>query len=638
MADVTVGILIKAGTEKAKKAFNDFGSVAKKTFVGVAAATAIGIGGLLKYNSHAAEIGAEAFRMADALSTSTEFLTQMGFAAGQVGGSLEDVESVMGDLTQRALNNKADFERWGISATKTNGVAKTSEELFRSLADRVQLAGDDMERFALVDELAADAGRRLLPVLRGGSKGLDEWAKRADAAGATVDSLSARMADRYTKEMDQAKASTNALSVVGGSILQPVLIALVARYNKTGAAVGNWVKANRELLQSKVAAFFTWLADNALPAIATGADLTAKVFLGWKLLFQTLQNLSSKFIEVTLRGFASIADKAAALADKVGAGGIAKSLRSVAARQREVAIGFGDDADAALAAMVVTRNQITSTEAVIGKFGSKASAALREVVSEAAAVAAEMEKAGATGSKGGERISAGLDAAKEKSHTFGLEVMRMFRARRLATEKEIANINLLAQVEAEAAVKSEAARKQNLAMTTGMIGALGQIAEQTIKAGFSFKALALSALEAAKQVIMAAAAKGAAEAAAGTAGIPVIGFALATAAASAAFALISGFASKFQTGGMVPGRGSGDIVPAFLEPGELVVRKSLAPQAVAAGFGPAGNGVQRGGSQPRGGDHYHFHETLRASEADLETHLREKFFPLMDERYTRGAA
>jgi ATPase subunit of ABC transporter with duplicated ATPase domains len=53
--------------------------------------------------------------------------------------------------------------------------------------------------------------------------------------------------------------------------------------------------------------------------------------------------------------------------------------------------------------------------------------------------------------------------------------------------------------------------------------------------------------------------------------IPVIGPALGAAAAAATFA----GAMAFQEGGIVPGTGVGDIVPAMLEPGEGVIPKSL---------------------------------------------------------------
>jgi TP901 family phage tail tape measure protein len=62
----------------------------------------------------------------------------------------------------------------------------------------------------------------------------------------------------------------------------------------------------------------------------------------------------------------------------------------------------------------------------------------------------------------------------------------------------------------------------------------------------------------------------------------------------------------FQNGGIVPGTGSGDIVPAFLEPGELVVPKDLTSSLlnISSGFGniqiPASNqdaGIVEGGEK-----------------------------------------
>lgn len=67
---------------------------------------------------------------------------------------------------------------------------------------------------------------------------------------------------------------------------------------------------------------------------------------------------------------------------------------------------------------------------------------------------------------------------------------------------------------------------------------------------------------------------------AGFATIPIIGPALGVAGAAAAIAFGLEKANQVrsaQEGGVVPGTGSGDIIPAFLEPGEIVVPKALAP-------------------------------------------------------------
>jgi hypothetical protein len=92
---------------------------------------------------------------------------------------------------------------------------------------------------------------------------------------------------------------------------------------------------------------------------------------------------------------------------------------------------------------------------------------------------------------------------------------------------------------------------------------------------------------------LAAAMGGGASAAASTAAIPIIGPALAPAAGAAMMAEII----ALETGGIVPGVGRGDIVPAMLTPGEAVLPKSLTEGLTTA----ARSGHMGGGST------YHVH-------------------------------
>jgi hypothetical protein len=85
---------------------------------------------------------------------------------------------------------------------------------------------------------------------------------------------------------------------------------------------------------------------------------------------------------------------------------------------------------------------------------------------------------------------------------------------------------------------------------------------------------------------------------AGFATIPIIGPALGVAGAAAAIAFGLEKANQVrsaQEGGVVPGSGSGDIIPAFLEPGEIVVPKALAPTFAEefSGLSPDANSPAR---------------------------------------------
>src|ERR1035441_3997402 len=77
-------------------------------------------------------------------------------------------------------------------------------------------------------------------------------------------------------------------------------------------------------------------------------------------------------------------------------------------------------------------------------------------------------------------------------------------------------------------------------------------------------------------------------------GIPVIGPALGLVAGAATFAA----AMAFEGGGVVPGIGRGDIVPAMLSPGEGII-----PGGVMDGLSKLARSGGMGGS----GNHYHVH-------------------------------
>ena len=104
---------------------------------------------------------------------------------------------------------------------------------------------------------------------------------------------------------------------------------------------------------------------------------------------------------------------------------------------------------------------------------------------------------------------------------------------------------------------------------------------------------------------MSAAEAAAASAGNSVAGIPIVGAALAPVAAASVFAALM----AFEVGGVVPGVGKGDVVPAMLTPGEGVV-----PGGVMDGL----RNVARNGGFHGGGttNHYHSNPTYHVSVLD----------------------
>jgi hypothetical protein len=132
-----------------------------------------------------------------------------------------------------------------------------------------------------------------------------------------------------------------------------------------------------------------------------------------------------------------------------------------------------------------------------------------------------------------------------------------------------------ATVTAAQAVQTTAVTTAQAAQTVAVTTAQGAQAAATVLAS-SIEATAAStaaatAAIAAKLAQTAYAGEGAAAAGSAVAGIPIIGPALAIAAATTTFAVLE----SFQHGGHVPGTGKGDSVHAMLEPGEFVMRSDV---------------------------------------------------------------
>jgi len=115
------------------------------------------------------------------------------------------------------------------------------------------------------------------------------------------------------------------------------------------------------------------------------------------------------------------------------------------------------------------------------------------------------------------------------------------------------------------------------------------------------------------------------------AAVPIIGPILGAAAAVAAFA----FLMAFQRGGLVPGMGSGDRIPARLEPGEFVVRK----QAVSAvGMDTLTQINRTGRIAPQGGGNIlvlQFPVRDMPAEDEFKGEVEEFVVPILEDLFSR---
>ena len=161
--------------------------------------------------------------------------------------------------------------------------------------------------------------------------------------------------------------------------------------------------------------------------------------------------------------------------------------------------------------------------------------------------------------------------------------------------------------------------------------------EGTDKFGAGMKSLAqetiMSALDMMQARITAYAAEGAAAAAAGTAGIPIIGPVLAAAAGAAMFGLIKGFISYGMSeipgmadGGYVTGGSANrDSVPRMLMPGEYVMSKKEVAES-RSDVGGGGSTVFN----------IELNSSIPPSRAEMKKFVRQNLVPALNELKAQG--
>lgn len=643
-------------------------------------------------------------------TTNVETLSRFGYAAQTVGADLDDAQDAMSELGQRAVNMPQDFERWDIATKNTNHTLKTTQQLLFGLADRLQETQSETERLALADELMGDVGRRLLPVLEQGSEGLRLYFEEADRLGATIDSTSAIIAERFVRQLEDAETATGAVTRTVGTAFQPAVTEAFGAAERVATRVLERINDNEESFTDFATGSVALLARGFALLVETGSALShvaegiVSVFtfrLGPA--FDEARSLAAevaqeaRFLAGDLERGAEITrnevvpavdDERAARAKLVktlsGEKKAREDLRGAAgdalgdlldAKKTAEILGQSqrEDAQEVAKAILTQVSNLDSLEARLRSTSSSAAdlsralveggpEAMRQVEAQTEArrsalrAQISLTKKGLEGSaeaaqeltkiiieelrkqKAAEeaQMAAGSKALREREKAFKEQGRAEAEARREATRAaaqewdsyarsfEQAGMTIVGSLrQAYESVKSgsknagEAAlsvlgsvanaalnaaiaygvQQAAIAATNALLGTQAAVAATTTATQTSGAATAAAAQTtgagvatgaakvAAFSQITAAAAKAGAEAFAAYAGIPVVGPALGAAAAAEAVAQTMAFATMlaFNKGGLVPGTGNTDSVPAWLTPGELVIPKEVTQALLGAG-------------------------------------------------------
>ena len=200
-----------------------------------AAATVLGVQFARSVVSSAVEVD----RWRDRTGLSVETLQEMAFAGRQAGVDLEDMVDVLEEARIKA-NDAATgsedmarvFDELGISVG--DFLELSADEQWDLLIEAIENVNDETRRTILVDELASDAGKRLLTVLQANEGGYEALREQAHEFGLVLeDEVIDQLVD-VDENFRTARQSVEGMALALGVELLPHLVALSSWMNTDG--------------------------------------------------------------------------------------------------------------------------------------------------------------------------------------------------------------------------------------------------------------------------------------------------------------------------------------------------------------------------------------------------------------------
>ena len=219
-----------------------------------------------------ASMGDQLDKMSKRTGFTAEALSELGFAAEQSGADIETLEKGIKTM-QRSINDAGRGLSTATDALGDLGLTfeqlqnLTPEQQFKLIADRLSGISDPTKRAALAMQLFGRSGQKLLPLLMGGSKGMQELQKQARELGLTISSEDASAAAEMTDAMNRLWKSVKVGIFSVGAALAPALTRAADLMTKIAVRVSTWIKENRRLV--------VIVAAVTAGVLATGAALVA---------------------------------------------------------------------------------------------------------------------------------------------------------------------------------------------------------------------------------------------------------------------------------------------------------------------------------------------------------------------------
>ena len=272
---------IAKGLRKAQKRLRAFGAGISSMGRGLALASASILAPITAMVKGFAAAGDQLDKMSKRTGFSAEALSELSFAAEQSGSDLETFEKGVRTL-QRSINDAGRGLSTAVDALADLGLGfkdldgLSPEDQFKLIADRLDQIEDPGKRAAVAMMLLGRAGTQLLPMMRGGAKGIEELQQQARDLGLTISTDTASAAAKLTDTINILRRVAKQASIMIGSVFADAVGRALDGITRLVVNVTKWIRKNREMiaLVGKVAVGVL-LAGSALIAVGLAAQVAA---------------------------------------------------------------------------------------------------------------------------------------------------------------------------------------------------------------------------------------------------------------------------------------------------------------------------------------------------------------------------
>lgn len=270
------------GLRQARAKLQSFANTMRNIGLGLTGIGAAVLGPVAGFATIFANVGDEVQKTAIRTGMLAESVSALRYAAGQSGTSLKALENGVRRM-QRTVADGMDgdataLEGLGRFGLKPEDLANLApEDQLRLFADRMAAIKNPTQRAAAMMEVFGRSGAELIPLMQGGSQGIDQLMQKAADLGLILDQEAADSAAALTDALDDMWQASKGVAVQIGGAVAPVITTVSKAIAQAAAVVGEFAKNNKELILIVVG---TFAAITALGIGFLGVALVLNIITG----------------------------------------------------------------------------------------------------------------------------------------------------------------------------------------------------------------------------------------------------------------------------------------------------------------------------------------------------------------------